>query len=65
MNRQLRSLVESLVAHGVLNRLPPDYGGAPIFARPLVGIARGDDPVFQRFKEVTGPKHLTPVELWI
>ena len=31
---------------------------------PLVGFARGDDPVFQSFKEHVGPFHWTPLEVF-
>lgn len=32
------------------------------WGRPLVGIARGDDPLFQEYKQVIGDVHWTPVE---
>ncbi len=31
---------------------------------PLVGIARGDDPLWQEYKEVVGPEHWTPAEVF-
>ena len=31
---------------------------------PLVGFARGDDPIFQSYKEHVGPFHLTPEEIF-
>ena len=65
MNDDTRVLVEQLVARSELNRLPEKYGGGPIFGRPLLGVARGDDQIFQVFKEVVGPDHLTPAEMWI
>jgi epoxyqueuosine reductase len=34
----------------------------PIFGTPLVGFARGDDPVFERFRTVVAPFHMTPAE---
>ncbi|MCF8106898.1 MAG: 4Fe-4S ferredoxin [Desulfohalobiaceae bacterium] len=34
----------------------------PAFAEPLLGIARGDDPLFQDFKDHVGEFHWTPVE---
>ncbi len=36
-----------------------------IFAAPLIGVSRGDDPVFVKFKEVVAPDHLTPAEMWV
>jgi len=32
------------------------------WADPLVGFSRGDDPIFQRYKEHVGPFHWTPLE---
>ena len=32
--------------------------------QPLVGFARGDDPIFQKFKEVVEEYHWTPVEIF-
>jgi len=29
---------------------------------PLVGISRGDDPIYEQFKDHIGPFHLTPLE---
>ena len=48
-----------------LNRLHKNYGGGRIFSDPIIGIARGNDPIFQKFKEVVGQEHLTPLELWL
>lgn len=34
------------------------------WAEPLVGFARGDDPLFDAYKEHVGPFHFTPSELF-
>jgi epoxyqueuosine reductase len=34
----------------------------PAWAAPLVGFARGDDPLFEQYKEYVGPFHWTPLE---
>jgi epoxyqueuosine reductase QueG len=60
----LKSL-EELFASSDLNRLPEKYGGGPFFDGPLIGVARGDDPIFERYKQLVGPEHMTPAELWI
>jgi epoxyqueuosine reductase QueG len=65
MNRRVRGFIEQLFSSNELNRLPKDYGGGRIFAKPLVGVSRGDDRLFQRFKEVVAPEHLTPAEMWV
>lgn len=37
---------------------------SPIFEKPLVGFARGTDPIFEqlKFELVIGPFHMTPIE---
>jgi ferredoxin len=37
----------------------------PIFAAPLMGVSQGDDPLFEKLKEVVARDHLTPREMWI
>ena len=39
------------------------FWGEPIFEDPLVGFVRGDDPIFDRLKEVIGPHHFTPFDI--
>lgn len=34
------------------------------WADPLVGFSRGDDPIYQAYKEYIGPFHWTPLELF-
>jgi epoxyqueuosine reductase len=36
--------------------------GERAWAEPLVGFSRGDDPIFERFKEAVGEFHWTPLE---
>jgi len=48
----------------MLNRLPADYGDQRDFSDPIFGVSKGDDPIFYKFKEVLGSRHLTPLELW-
>ena len=64
MNAKILNFLKELFATNKLNRLPPKYGGNKIFSEPLIGVAQGDDPIFQKFKEVVTPEHLTPLELW-
>ncbi|MFW9817995.1 MAG: hypothetical protein ACFFE5_00170 [Candidatus Thorarchaeota archaeon] len=65
MNTELLQFLTSLFEESALNRLPGQYGGGRIFSSPLIGVARGDDPIFQKYKELIGPEHLTPLELWL
>jgi len=45
------------------NAMEYPFLGEPVFEKPLVGFACGDDPIFERFKEVIGPFHFTPYEI--
>jgi epoxyqueuosine reductase QueG len=65
LNRDVKQFIEGLFAVNKLNRLPEQYGGGRIFDTPLIGVSGGDDPIFLKFKEVVGPKHLTPAEMWV
>lgn len=42
------------------NRLD-DAGDERAWDAPIVGFARGDDPIFEQFKEVVDPDHWTPL----
>jgi epoxyqueuosine reductase len=64
MKEQVRTWVEGALASSPWNRLPPAYGGGVIFGAPRVGVARGDDAIFERFKAVGAPELATPAELW-
>ena len=65
MNKQLQSFLDGVFASNELNRLPQEFGGERIFSAPLIGVSRGDDDIFVRLKEIIGPEHLTPSEMWI
>ncbi|MEW5735317.1 MAG: epoxyqueuosine reductase [Thermodesulfobacteriota bacterium] len=45
------------------NAMEGPLAGERIFEDPLVGFVRGDDPIFDRFKEIIGPHHFTPAEI--
>jgi epoxyqueuosine reductase len=44
------------------NRHPREAG--PYFEEPLVGFASATDPLFERYREVVGPFHRSPQELF-
>lgn len=46
---------------GVENNLK-DGTGEPAWAEPLVSFAKGDDPLWQQYKEVIDSQHWTPAE---
>ncbi len=64
-NTQVQKFLDDLFATDELNRLPESYGSGSIFSSPLIGVSRGDDPIFQKYKEVVAPEHLTPAEMWL
>jgi epoxyqueuosine reductase QueG len=44
------------------NRMGAAWGDERIWAPPLFGAARGDDPIFEGFKEVVDERHWLPAE---
>jgi epoxyqueuosine reductase len=40
--------------------LLPGFEGRPIFDAPVLGVADGDDPLFNSFRTAVGPRHLEP-----
>jgi epoxyqueuosine reductase len=44
------------------NQMEYPFFGEPIFEEPLIGFVRGNDPIFDRLKEIIGPHHFTPWE---
>ncbi|MBT3225471.1 MAG: hypothetical protein HN580_00640 [Deltaproteobacteria bacterium] len=64
MHNSVKDFLETLFSENALNRLPDTHGSGRIFDSPLIGVSGGADPIFQRYKEVVGPEHLTPYEIW-
>ena len=62
MEQRLRAEIRRFVEQHPANRY--DEGSFPYFTAPLVGIAAGDDPLFDEYKQIIGPFHLTPAELF-
>ncbi len=61
--KDLTAWIEQTVSELVLGapeNLLRDFDGQPIFGAPLVGVADGDDPLFETFRSVVGPDHLLP-----
>ena len=57
--RRLADHVERFARESPANRLH-EIDNSRIFETPLVGFADGDDPLFQEYKSIIGPFHLTP-----
>ena len=64
MNQNVHRFLSDFFLTSPLNRLPEQFGADRIFDPPLIGVSRGDDPLFDKFKEVVAPEHLTPLEMW-
>jgi len=64
MKAELLQFLYEFFASSDLNRLHVNYGGGRIFSDPLIGVAAGDDPIFEKYKEIITPEHMTPLELW-
>lgn len=58
---QLVQAIERLVEQSPENRLAK-IDNRPTFDAPLVAFADGDDPLFEQYKTVIGPHHMTPRE---
>jgi hypothetical protein len=57
-----RTLKDKIANHPGNGMEFPFYGER-VFDEPLVGFARGDDPIFNELKSVIGPHHFTPAEI--
>jgi epoxyqueuosine reductase len=51
------------IAHSPHNSLQ-NAADEKAFGKPLVGFARGDDPLFEAYREHVGPFYITPWELF-
>ena len=58
----LEHAIKDYVRTSPANRLT-SFNDEPIFNEPLVGIADGDDPIFQEYKSIIGDFHFTPREV--
>ena len=58
----LYEALEALVRESPANRLD-HVDGTAIFDAPIFGVADGDDPLFEEYKQIIGPFHLTPREV--
>jgi hypothetical protein len=55
--------IKDKIANHPDNQMEYPFLGERIFEEPLVGIVCGNDPIFDRFKEVIGRHHFTPWEI--
>ena len=62
MEQDVRQAIHDFVVGNPANRY--DEGTFPFFDAPLVGVADWNDPLFIEYKQIIGPFHLTPAELF-
>ena len=60
----VRNLIEKLVISSSDNVLGGPFGHEPAWGKPLVGFCRGDDQIFEVFRDVAGEEHWTPLEIF-
>lgn len=63
LQRWVASLVKDFIGTSPENNLQ-NHSGEQAFERPLVGFSRGDDPLYEAYKELVGPFHWTPKEIF-
>jgi epoxyqueuosine reductase len=51
----IQTIKDNIASHPE-NSMEYPFFGEPIFEEPLAGFVRGNDPIFDRFKEVIGPQ---------
>jgi len=51
------------ILHHPENGMEYPFYDEPVFDAPLVGFVRGNDPIFDQYKEIIGPHHFTPFEI--
>lgn len=59
----MRKKIEKFVLTDGRNKLI-HIDNQPLFDKPLVGFADGDDALFNEYKDIIGEFHLTPREIW-
>ena len=55
--------IEDKIANHPDNAMEYPFYDERIFQTPLIGFINGDDPIFERYKEIIGPHHFTPFEI--
>ena len=59
----IESLIKDFIDNSPENSLQNE-NREKAFETPLVGFSRGDDPLYEAFREHVGPFHLTPQEIF-
>jgi epoxyqueuosine reductase len=59
----IKQIIEDFVENSPENTLQ-NKANDRAFDAPLVGFSSGDDPIYETYKEVVGPFHWTPLEIF-
>ncbi|MFQ5899036.1 MAG: epoxyqueuosine reductase [Candidatus Methylomirabilia bacterium] len=60
----IENMIKEFIDHSPENTLK-NHGNDKAFETPLVGFSRGDDPLYEAYKDHVGPFYLTPWEIFV
>jgi epoxyqueuosine reductase QueG len=60
--KSLRGQAARFLEEDPCNRMGEAWGDERMWMAPLLGVARGDDPIFETFRDKVDPRHWTPAE---
>jgi len=60
-SKAIKEEIKAFTRSSPLNRMPGE-SNQPIFDEPLIQFADGNDPIFNEYKKIIAPSHLTPRE---
>lgn len=63
-NALLETVLQNSLRAEPANSILAPEGVDRIFETVFMGVAQGDDHIFHRFKEVVGPLHYLPADMW-
>lgn len=63
LSSRIESLIRDFIDHSQENTLQ-NPAGEKAFATPLVGFSRGDDPLYESYRDHVGPFFMTPWEVF-
>ena len=55
--------INEKAANHPANRMDYPFDGEKYFDEPIIGFAKGSDPIFLEYKSIIGPHHFTPEEI--
>lgn len=61
----IQAIKDKIATHPDNSMEGPNLIGEKIFDEPLIGFVRGNDQIWEQYKEIIGPFHLTPYEIMV